>query len=66
MKAALALILLVGGGFAYFQPMRWLIDSWMVNPYYKHGFIVALASAALAGYKIVNSKPTEDKTRQWI
>ncbi len=66
MKAALALILLVGGGFAYFQPMRWLIESWMVNPYYKHGFIVALASAALAGYKIVNSKPTEDKTRQWI
>ncbi len=66
MNAVLALILLAGGGVACYQPMRWLIESWLVNPYYKHGFIVALASAALAGYKIVNSKPTEDKTRQWI
>ena len=66
MKAALALILLVGGGFACFQPMRWLIDSWMVNPYYKHGFMVALASLALTGFKIATIKPTEAETRQWI
>jgi exosortase len=66
MNAVLALILLAGGGIACFQPMRWLIESWMVNPYYKHGFIVVLASAALAGFKIVKSQPTTDKTRQWI
>ena len=66
MNAVLALILLAGGGVACYQPMRGLIESWLVNPYYKHGFIVALASAALAGYKIVNSKPAEDKTRQRI
>ncbi len=66
MNAVLALILLAGGGVACFQPMRWLIESWMVNPYYKHGFIVVLASAALAGFKILKSQPTTDKTRQWI
>jgi exosortase len=59
-------MLLVGGGFACFQPMRWLIDSWMVNPYYKHGFMVALASLALAGFKIVKTKPIEAETLQWI
>jgi exosortase len=66
MKVALALILTASGGFAFFQPMRWLIDSWLVNPYYKHGFIVALASLALAGYKLVKTQPTEAKTQQWI
>ena len=33
MKIALALILVVVGGVAYFQPLRWLIESWIVNPY---------------------------------
>jgi len=66
MNAVLALILLAGGGAACYQPMRWLIESWLVHPYYQHGFIVALAAAALAGYKIVNSKPTPEKTRQWL
>jgi len=66
MKAALIFILLVGSGFAYFQPMRWLIDSWLVNPYYKHGFIVALAAVGLAGFNIVKTQPTEAKTQQWI
>lgn len=66
MNAVLALVLLAGGGASCYQPMRWLIESWLVNPYYKHGFIVALASAVLAGYKIINSKPAADKTRQWI
>ena len=66
MKIALALILVVVGGAAFFQPVRWLIDSWMVNPYYKHGFIVALAAVGLAGFKIAKTQPTEAKTQQWI
>lgn len=66
MKIALALILVVVGGVAFFQPVRWLIDSWMVNPYYKHGFIVALAAVGLAGFKIAKTQPTEAKTQQWI
>ncbi len=66
MKVALALILLVGGGFAYFQPMRWLIESWIVNPYYQHGFVVALAAIAMTVHRIVKSKATEGKNHLWI
>ena len=66
MKAALALILLVVGGVAYFQPLRWLIESWMVNPYYQHGFVVALAAIVMTIYRIVNSKGTEEKNHLWI
>ena len=66
MKIASALILVVVGGVAFFQPLRWLIESWMVNPYYKHGFIVALAAVGLAGFKIAKTQPTEAKTQQWI
>ncbi len=58
MKAISALILLVAGGVVYFQPMRWLIESWRVNPYYKHGFIVAFVSIAYGVFKIVRSKKT--------
>jgi len=66
MKIAIALILLVVGGFAYYQPMRWLIESWIVNPYYQHGFIVAVATIGMATYKFIKSKPTEAKTHYWI
>jgi len=66
MKIALALILVVVGGVAFFQPLRWLIESWIVNPYYQHGFVVALAAIAMTGYRIVKSKGTEDKNHLWI
>ena len=66
MKAILALILLVAGGVVYFQPMRWLIESWRVNPYYKHGFIVAFVAIAYAVFKCVRSKKAEGESRHWI
>lgn len=66
MKIASALILAVVGGVAYFQPMRWLIESWIVNPYYQHGFVVALAAIAMTGYRIVKFKGTEEKNHLWI
>jgi len=65
MKAVIASVLLVVGGAAYFQPMRWLIESWRVNPYYKHGFIVALVSIAYTVFKIVRSNKTEGKDHYW-
>lgn len=66
MKAISALVLLVAGGFAYFQPMRWLIESWRVNPYYKHGVIVVLVSIAYAVFKIVRSEKAESQDHHWI
>jgi len=66
MKAISALILLVTGGVVYFQPMRWLIESWRVNPYYKHGFIVAFVSIAYTVFKIVRSKKTEGESHHWV
>ena len=66
MKAISALVLLVAGGFAYFQPMRWLIESWRVNPYYKHGVVVVLVSIAYAVFKIVRSEKAENQSHQWI
>lgn len=66
MNAVLALILLVGGGLALFQPMRWLVESWRVHPFYGHGFIVACASLAFAGYQWRKCPPSEDKTRNGI
>lgn len=66
MKAILALVLLVAGGFAYFQPVRWLVESWRVNSYYKHGFIVVLVSIAYTVFKIVRSKKTEGESNLWV
>ena len=66
MKIALPLILMVVGGVAYFQPLRWLIESWIVNPYYQHGFVVALAAIVLTVHRIVKSKVTEEKSPLWI
>jgi len=66
MKIALALILVVVGGVAYFQPLRWLIESWIVNPYYQHGFVVALAAIAMTVYRIIKSKATGGKDHHWI
>ena len=65
MKAISALVLLVAGGFAYFQPMRWLIESWRVNPYYKHGVVVVLVSIAYAVFKIVRSEKAESQDHHW-
>jgi len=66
MKIALALILLVVGGFACFQPMRWLIESWIVNPYYQHGFVVALAAIAMTVHRVVKFKATEGGDYLWV
>ena len=66
MKIALALILVVVGGVAFFQPLRWLIESWIVNPYYQHGFVVALAAIGITGYRIVKSQATEEKNHLWV
>ena len=61
-----ALILLAVGGVACFQPMRWLVDSWRVNPYYLHGFIVAFASLCFVLYRAKHSKIEKDYNRDWV
>ena len=66
MKIALSLILMVVGGIAYFQPLRWLFESWTVNPYYQHGFVVALAAIAMTVHRIVKSKVAEEKSPLWV
>lgn len=60
-----ALILLVVTGVACFQPMRWLVESWLVNPYYFHGFIVVFASLCFLIYRAKNSTITKDNNRNW-
>lgn len=32
----------------FFQPLRWMVGAWLSDPYYSHGFLVPLISAALA------------------
>lgn len=32
----------------FYQPLRWLVGAWLGDPYYSHGFLVPLISAALA------------------
>jgi len=61
-----ALILLLAGGVACFQPVRWLVESWMVNPYYLHGFIVAFASLGFVIYRAINSQIAKDDNKIWI
>lgn len=34
-------------GVAFFPTLRWLVRSWLGNPYYSHGFLVPLISAYL-------------------
>jgi exosortase len=60
-----AAILLIAGGVACFQPMRWLAESWIVNPYYLHGFIVAFASLCFVFYRSKNSKIENDHNKVW-
>ena len=50
---------------ACFQPMRWLVESWMVNPYYLHGFIVAFASLCFVIYRAKKSKIESDHNKTW-
>ena len=65
MNALLAAILLIAGGVACFQPMRWLVESWMVNPYYLHGFIVAIASLGFVVYRAKSSTIEKDNNKTW-
>ena len=66
MNTILGLILLVVGGVVYFQPMQWLIESWRVNPYYKHGFVVVFVSIVITAVKIVRSKTISGTNHRWI
>ena len=65
-NALWAAILLIAGGVACFQPIRWLVESWLVNPYYLHGFIVAFASLCLIIYRAKNSKIEKDNNKVWV
>ncbi len=65
MNALLAAILLIAGAVACFQSMRWLVESWMVNPYYLHGFIVVFASLGFVIYRAKNSKIAKDDNKIW-
>ena len=65
MNTLWALVLLVAGGVACFQPMRWLVESWLVNPYYLHGFIVAFASLCFLIYRAKNSNIEKDNNKAW-
>ena len=64
-KALGALALLASGGVVCFQPMRWLVESWMVNPYYLHGFMVAFASLCFLIYRAKNSNIEKDNNKDW-
>ena len=66
MKVILASILFVLAGFVYYEPMRWLVESWKVNPFYKHGFIVIFFSIVLVVFRIVKSKITPQKNHYWM
>ena len=66
MNTLWALVLLVVGGVVCFQPMRWLVESWMVNPYYLHGFIVAFASFCFLIYRAKNLSINSDNNKTWI
>ncbi len=46
------LILIAVAGVFYYDTLRWLIDSWLYNPYYTHGFLVPVVS----GYIIWNMR----------
>jgi len=35
----------------FYPTLRWLIDSWLGNPYYSHGFLIPLVAAYLAWRK---------------
>jgi len=61
-----ALVLLGVGGVVGFQPMRWLVESWMVNPYYLHGFMVVFASFCFLIYRAKNSRIHPDNNKIWI
>jgi len=66
MKVLLASILFAIAGIVYYEPMRWLVESWKVNPFYKHGFIVVFFSIALVVFRIVKSKINPQKNNYWI
>jgi exosortase len=54
MKLRQVLILLVVAAFLglfYWPTFRWLVQSWLSNPYYTHGFLVPLVSATLVWTK---------------
>ena len=61
-----ALVLLVVGGVIGLQPMRWLVESWLVNPYYLHGFMVVFASFCFLIYRAKNSRIHPDNNKIWI
>jgi exosortase len=60
-----AAILLITGGVACSQPIRWLVESWIVNPYYLHGFIVVFASLCFTIYRARISKIEKDNNKTW-
>jgi len=61
-----ALVIIGVGGVVSFQPMRWLVESWLVNPYYFHGFMVAFASFGFLIYRAKNSSINTDNNKTWI
>jgi len=46
--------------------MRWLVESWIVNPYYLHGFMVAFASLCFLIYRAKNANIEKDNNKHWI
>jgi len=50
----------------FLHPVRWLVESWMVNPYYLHGFIVAFASLCFIIYRAKESGLNPDNSRVWF
>ncbi len=65
MNVITSLLILCVGVFIYFEPAKWLLNSWIVNPFYKHGFMVLLASIIIAIFKVFKSKVIYKETNQW-
>ncbi|MBN1762758.1 MAG: exosortase/archaeosortase family protein [Methanomicrobia archaeon] len=45
-KGALAIALLVA--LLYFRTFHWLVNTWLTDPYYSHGFLIVLVSCFIA------------------
>jgi exosortase len=48
--------------FLYFSTLKWLVESWLFNPYYSHGFLVPIISVYVIWRKKENIARIIEKT----
>jgi hypothetical protein len=47
----------------YFRTFTWLINSWLTDPYYSHGFLIPIICGFIAWRNIRNKKENEFKLK---